>query len=195
MALFFKHQLYLAGIKDPIRDKVLEASKATFMESIKLSREIEAIQNDCKRLQKIAGIKSAMQPGKADAIFWDDLANEEIDQITAVLRQPKPFRNFNTATARSAPGPTANAAPVRSSGPRNPNIVCRYCKKKGQMQCKCNSRRCDSAPMVDANGERYKSRVNNVAGDEKDKEKDKPHYEDAHIGTVANLSPYHHLNW
>jgi len=30
MALFFKHQLFLARIKDPIRDKVLEAGKATF---------------------------------------------------------------------------------------------------------------------------------------------------------------------
>jgi len=38
MALFFKHQLFLAGIKDPIHDKVLEAGKATFQESMKLSR-------------------------------------------------------------------------------------------------------------------------------------------------------------
>jgi hypothetical protein len=37
MALFFKHQLFLAGIKDPIRDKVLEAGKATLMESMKLA--------------------------------------------------------------------------------------------------------------------------------------------------------------
>jgi hypothetical protein len=37
MALFFKHQLFLAGIKDPIRDKVMEAGKATFMESMKLA--------------------------------------------------------------------------------------------------------------------------------------------------------------
>jgi hypothetical protein len=34
MALFFNHQLFLAGIKDPIRDKVLEAGKATFQESM-----------------------------------------------------------------------------------------------------------------------------------------------------------------
>ncbi len=46
MALFFKHQLFLAGIKDSIQDKVLEAGKATFAESMKLSREIEAIHNN-----------------------------------------------------------------------------------------------------------------------------------------------------
>jgi hypothetical protein len=39
MALFFKHQLFLAGIKEPIRDKVLEAGKASFQESMKLARE------------------------------------------------------------------------------------------------------------------------------------------------------------
>ena len=48
--------------------------------------------------------------------------------------------------------------------------------------------------MVDANGKPYQQ--NNVA--------DQPAaaqaataagYEDAFIGSVANLSPYHHLNW
>ncbi len=40
MALFFKHQLFLAGIKEPIRDRVLEAGKDTFQESMKLAREL-----------------------------------------------------------------------------------------------------------------------------------------------------------
>ena len=39
-------------------------------------------------------------------------------------------------------------------------------------------------------------RVNNVAeNEEKPEEKAEPEYEDAHVGAVANLSPYHHLNW
>ena len=64
------------------------------------------------------------------------------------------------------------------------------------MQGECNSRRRDGAPMVDANGKRYEQRVNNVAeNEEKSTEKDEPEYEDAHVGAVANLSPYHHLNW
>jgi hypothetical protein len=122
MALFFKHQLFLAGIKDPIRDKVLEAGKATFQESMKLAREIEAIQNDRKRTQKIAAIKSTMPPTEAAAIFWDELADEEIKQIAVVHRQQPPRKNnANTAQTRSAPGPNA----IRNNGPRNPNIVCR----------------------------------------------------------------------
>ncbi len=192
MALFFKHQLFLAGIKEPIRDKVLEAGKASFQESMKLARELEAIHNDKRRTRKIAAIKAAMTPEEAATVFWDEIADEDLDKVAAVCqnRAPRPPPR-NTSSA----APTVNAAPLRSNGPRNPNLVCRYCKKKGHMQRKCNSRRCDGAPMVDTNGKKYESHVNNVA--EKDDSVDQagPQYEDAHIGAVANLSPYHHLNW
>ncbi len=188
MALFFKHQLFLAGVKDSLRDRVLEAGKADLQESLKFARELEAIHNDRKCSQKIAALKAVMQPQEAAAIFWDELETEDIDQIAAVRRQ-QPIRNPNQAQARSS-------GPARSNGPRNPNIVCRYCKKKGHMQRECNSRRRDGAPMVNANGKKYEQRVNNVAEtEEKLDEKVEPEYEDAHVGAVANLSPYHHLNW
>jgi hypothetical protein len=187
MALFFKHQLFLAGVKDSLRDRVLEAGKADLQESLKFARELEAIQNDRKRAGKIAALKAVMPPQEAAAIFWDELESEDIDQIAAVRRQQP--RNSNQAQARSS-------GPARSNGPRNPNIVCRYCKKKGHMQRECNSRRRDGAPMVDANGKRYEQRVNNVAeNEEKPTERAEPEYEDAHVGAVANLNPYHHLNW
>ncbi len=49
--------------------------------------------------------------------------------------------------------------------------------------------------MVDANGKKYEQRVNNITeNEEKSDEKAEPEYEDAHVGAVANLSPYHHLN-
>jgi hypothetical protein len=116
MALFFKHQLFLAGIKDPIHDKVLEAGKAMFQESMKLAREIEAIQNDRKRSQEIAVIKSMMQPSEAAAIFWDELADKEIKQIAAVRHQQLFCNNnFNAALTRAD---ATNAAPVGSNGPR-----------------------------------------------------------------------------
>ncbi len=176
----------MAGIKDSLHDRVLEAGKADFQESLKFARELEAIHNHRKRSQKIAALKAIMQPQEAAAIFWDELETEDIDQIAAVRHQ-QPFRNSTQAQARSS-------GPARSNGPRNPNIVCRYCKKKGHMQRECNSRRRDGAPMVDANGKKYKQRVNNVAETE-EKPDEKAEYEDAHVGAVANLSPYHHLNW
>jgi hypothetical protein len=191
MALFFKHQLFLAGLKDSVRDKVVEAGKDTFQESMKLARELEAIHNDHRRAQRVAAVKASLTPTEAANIPWDDIGLDEIEQIAAVRKNSAP-RNQNPSCST---GPTVNAAPVRSNGPRNPNIVCRYCKKKGHMQRECNSRRRDGAPMVDANGKKYESRVNNVAEKEDAGEQLEPQYEDAHIGAVANLSPYHHLNW
>ncbi len=52
--------------------------------------------------------------------------------------------------------------------------------------------------MVDANGKPYQSnRVNNVAN--KSANTNGPQqetvYEDAFVGSVSNLNPYHHLNW
>jgi hypothetical protein len=131
---------------------------------------------------------------EAAAIFRDELADDEVKQIAVVQRQqpPRNNNNFNTASTRA---PAANAAPIGSNSPRNPNIVCRYCKKKGHMQRECHSRRRDRAPMVDANGKKYESRINNVADDENVEEKEEPQYEDTHVGAVANLNPHHHLNW
>jgi hypothetical protein len=52
--------------------------------------------------------------------------------------------------------------------------------------------------MVDANGKPYQqnNRVNNVA-DQPAAAQIAPNsgYKDAFIGSVAKLSPYHHLNW
>jgi hypothetical protein len=60
--------------------------------------------------------------------------------------------------------------------------------------------------MVDANGKPYQNqnghRVNNVAEQPAAaaaaaaaQPASEVSYEDAFIGSVANLSPYHHLNW
>jgi len=46
MGKFFKHQLFLAGLSDNVCDKVLEAKKDTFAQSLELAHELEAIQLD-----------------------------------------------------------------------------------------------------------------------------------------------------
>ena len=85
---------------------------------------------------------AAAQAGMAAAIFRDERADDEVEQI-AVVRRQQPPRNNNNFNAASTRAPAANAAPIRSNGPHNPNIVCRYCKKKGHMQRECHSRRRD----------------------------------------------------
>ncbi len=81
---FIKHQLFLAGLKDGIRDKVLEAAKATFTESVKVTRNLETIQNDHKRLNHINAIKQDMEEEKAKEIVWNNLSDDQLAQLAAI---------------------------------------------------------------------------------------------------------------
>ena len=127
MALFFKHQLFLAGIKDSLRDKVVEAGKASFQESMKYARELEAIHTDHKRSQKIAAVKASMPLAEAVNIPWDDLALEEIEQIAAVRKSNPPraqqYNNRNTTT-------TVNATRSAATRPEIPTSCVDIVKRK-----------------------------------------------------------------
>jgi Retrotransposon gag protein len=81
---FIKHQLFLACLKDGIRDKVLEATKDTFTESVKVARNLETIQNDHKRLNKINAIKSDMDKEKTKEIVWDNLSDDQLAKLAAI---------------------------------------------------------------------------------------------------------------
>jgi hypothetical protein len=189
---FVKHQLFLAGLKDGLRDKVLQAKKATFNESVKVARNLETIQNDHKRLNKIAAVKAELQPEEAREIIWEELTEQEIEQVAALWSRNGRFQPRNHS------GPARNNGQARTNTTTNPNIVCRYCNKKGHRQKECFSRRIANAPMVDANGKPYESnRVNNVADNSTNGNPHQPEpvYEDTFVGSVTNLNPYHHLDW
>jgi len=188
--LFIKHQLFLAGLRDGLRDKVLEMEKPTYVDSVKAARNLETILNDQKRLNKLAAIKHELGQDVAKEIVWDAYDNEARDQIAALrFQQRRPNGN----------NPRSNTVL------RNPDTACRYCKKKGHLQKDCFARKRNKAPMVDANGKPYQNnRVNNVADQgpaapapaaAAARPASDAGYEDAFIGSLANLSPYHHLNW
>jgi hypothetical protein len=184
-----KHQLFLAGLKDGICDKVLEAAKDTFTESVKVARNLETIQNDHKRLTHVAAIKAKLQDEKAREIIWDSLTNQELNQIAVICSHNKRFIHLKND----------NQICSTFTMVRNPNVICRHCKKKGHLQKDCFSRKRDKAPIVDANGKVYQNNcINNVLDQPAAAAVAHPAevaYEDTHIGSVTNVSPYHHLNW
>jgi hypothetical protein len=191
--MFIKHQLFLAGLRDGLRNKVLEMEKPTFTESVKAARNLETIQNDQKRLNKINAIKQEIGEDKAREIICEDLPDDQLGQLAVLRFQQKRIDNRNQARS--------------STAVRNPNTACRYCQKKGHLQKDCFTRKRNKAPMVDANGKPYQNqngnRINNVADQNPAAATStaatcptsEAGYEDAFIGSVANLSPYHHLNW
>jgi hypothetical protein len=68
---FVKHQLILARLKDIICDKVLEAHRDSFNQSVKMACNLETIQNDHKRSQKIAAIKAELQQKETNNIVGE----------------------------------------------------------------------------------------------------------------------------
>jgi hypothetical protein len=46
---FFKHQLFIAGLKEDIRMKIMEAGKPSIQESVAHARELEVIHEDRKK--------------------------------------------------------------------------------------------------------------------------------------------------
>jgi hypothetical protein len=127
----------------------------------------------------------------AREIIWEDLPDEQLGQLAVLRFQQKRISNNQARSTTTI---------------RNPNTACRYCQKKGHLQKDCFARKRNKAPMVDANGKPYQNqnqnnRVNNVADQATAaaaapaKPASEAGYEDAFIGSVTNLSPYHHLNW
>jgi hypothetical protein len=195
---FIKHQLFLAGLKDGICDKVLEATKDTFTESVKVARNLETIQNDHKRLKRINTIKNKMEEEKAKEIVWDNLSEDQLTQLAAIrFGRNNRYNNNGSNNGNNRNNQSNNNN--HSTPLCNPNTECRYCQKRGHLQKDCFARKRDQAPMVDANGKPYQqnNHVNNVADQPAAAAQAAPNagYEDAFIGSVANLSPYHHLNW
>jgi Retrotransposon gag protein len=144
--MFIKHQLFLAGLRDGLRDKVLEMEKPTFTESVKAAHNLETIQNDQKRLNKINAIKQEIGEEKAREIIWEDLPDDQLGQLAVLRFQQKRITN-NQACSNTAV--------------RNPNTACRYCQKEGHLQKDCFARKRNKAPMVDANGKPYQNQNGN----------------------------------
>jgi hypothetical protein len=189
MAKFFKHQLFLAGIHNHLWDKVLEVKKDTFYQSLDLAHELEAIQLDHKHTQKVAALQAHLPEEEAKTITWEKLSKEEIKQVTTIQTHNNHFMPKANRTTHS------NGQRNNANAPRNPNVTCCYCKKEEHMQKECHSCCHDRAPKVDANGKKHESsHVNNVAAKQEDSDSSKKN-KDTHVGVIAFLSPYHHLNW
>jgi hypothetical protein len=53
---FFKHQLFIAGLKEDIRMKIMEAGKPSIQESVAHARELEVIHEDRKKGSTVGNI-------------------------------------------------------------------------------------------------------------------------------------------
>ena len=149
MGRFFLHQLFLAGLKEDIRVKTMEAGHDTVQASLNTARETEAILNDKTKKSLLSAISAEENDDDLETYFEEKLEGElepweeqMLEKINAIRfrKGKRPFRPGN-GTKRY----------------NRPEVTCRYCSKKGHFQRECRKRLREGKPMVDANGRPYSS--------------------------------------
>jgi hypothetical protein len=148
MQKLMMNTVFLGGLKEEIRVKVLESGSTRVQESVRLAREIEVIVQD-KRIKgtQISSIQEDEENPDADH------GNEEEDEL---------LERVNAIRSRSGRAPfrlsKPRAGPSRGAGASNKqnNVKCRFCKFSGHFQAECRKRIAKGAPMVDAQGQPYK---------------------------------------
>jgi hypothetical protein len=179
---FFKHQLFIAGLKEDIRMKIMEAGKPSIQESVAHARELEVIHEDRKKGSTVGNIA-------ANEDNDDNLDDKERAAVNAIcLQRGKPLYG------RPGQSPVSQNQQSRPANPRQGQQQpfsgqCRFCKIQGHHQKDCQKRKAAKAPMVDANGKPYSNQVASVA---------QPQQQDSNASAASIMSvlsdPYH-LKW
>ena len=154
---FFLHQLFIAGLKEEIRTKIMEAGKTSIQESVNLARELEVIQNDKKKTGAVANVIANATVNDNTNKTEDELDDDEINAVNSVrFQKGKPaLQSFKRA------GPFLQTGqPSRPQQLPSFNNKCRYCTIPGHSQKVCRKRIAAGAPCVDAQGKPYANQTN-----------------------------------
>jgi hypothetical protein len=142
---FLLHQLFVAGLKEDIRTKIMEARHLNVRATVDAARELESILADRR------------SKGHVSAINQDeDRTEDEEHKVTAIRGKDGKFRKEN----RPSQGNNGNRERRPFTG------QCRYCKKTGHLQRFCHERKQKGAPCVDASGVPYKTQYTNTIENE-----------------------------
>ena len=135
---FFLTQMFIAGLKDNLRQKVMEEAPDDLMELVDLAIEKETIFSTETKPESLPIFSIKEKVENNDNI---DLEGDEIEMINAIRK-------------------AKNRPPLKKGGYTGPLGPCRYCKLNGHTQKFCRKRIKDNAPCVDQNGQPYK--VNSI---------------------------------
>lgn len=138
---FFLAQMFIAGLRENLRQKVMDEMRDDLMELVDLATEKETILTNENKPEQLPIFsieeknESENEKGnqKGEEIIENDLNSDEIDMINAIRRNRNlpPFKKTNFTGS------------------------CRYCKITGHSQKFCRKRIRDRAPQVDQNGTPY----------------------------------------
>jgi Retrotransposon gag protein len=174
MGRFFLHQLFLAGLKEDVRVKTMEAGHDTLQLSLATARETEAILNDKSKRSLLSAIqqeRADIESEEFEDFFSNYLANRDdsdmepweenyVDKVNAI-RMQNGKRPFKTGGGGKRPFNKAT-------------VICRYCNIKGHFQKECKKRLREGKPQVDAQGKPYlyENKLHPIRDEEEDGEEE-----------------------
>lgn len=171
MGRFFLHQLFLAGLKEDIRVKTMEAGHDTVQLSLVTARETEAILNDKSKRSLLSAIQqenSDLESEEFEDFFSNYLSNRDDSEL-------EPWEE-NYLDKVNAIRMHQGKKPFRTGGKRfnKSTVVCRYCNIKGHFQKECKKRLRDGKPQVDAQGKPYlyDNKVHPIRNEEEEQEEE-----------------------
>ena len=146
MQLLMMNTVFLGGLREEIRIKVLETGPTQIQESVKLAREIEVIVEDKKKKEAKGTFIASLNNENEEEVVVDDEEAEALEKVNAIrVRQGlRPFRFRRRPGGRGGPAGKAFGK-------------CRYCKIPGHLQRQCRKRIAAGAPEVDEQGKPYRS--------------------------------------
>ena len=150
MQLMVMNTVFLGGLREELRSKVLEQAPTEIRNSVRLARELEVIVHD--RRAKGSHI-SSIQEERENPEEDQDPEEEEIINFLNAIRARKgraPFRGHRGGRGRGGY--------QRPYNNYNGNVVvkCRYCQITGHFQKECRKRIAAKAPLVDIHGKPIK---------------------------------------
>ena len=150
-----QRNVFLTGLNPKIRQLVLSHEPVTFLEARDHAIRYERQQENPVKNIHISQVDEDELPEEEvnEAQLEKDFEGmiEKINRFRSKKGKPK----FQVSQKNGGGGHKPNQG--GNSAPRDPNVVCRYCNKKGHMQKNCFKRQRENGQMKDASGKPYRS--------------------------------------
>ena len=145
---FLLHQLFIAGLREDIRTKMMEARHMTVRATVDAAREFETILADKRGKTHITSVENETG-GQHE---------EDEGDIDAIRGKDGKFKP-NHRPSNGGNGDQKRKPPFTGQ--------CRFCKKTGHLQRFCYDRKKKGAPCVDEKGVPYKTQYANTIEEDK----------------------------
>ena len=144
--------LFLTNLKPTLRDELLKAPPATLYDAFNHAVTLERIHTEPKKAPQ-----QAVAPVDEQSDIPSDEEDPQIAELSHKLKMLKQKRNKAQGATGNPNRQQSRTGQQQQQRASNDYNKCRYCKKPGHLQKVCNSRLKSGAPMVDKDGNPYKS--------------------------------------